>query len=456
MKFNSDNMCKGPIFKNIILYTLPIILSGLLQLFFNAADLIVVGTYCGSRSVAAVGSTGSLTGLMVNLFIGLSVGVGVTVAQSLGAGNYKDVHEAVHTAIPLSVLGGAVLTVVGIIFSGTFLGLMGCPEDVLPLSTVYMQIYFGGMIFSMLYNFGSAILRASGDTNGPLIYLTIAGVVNVILNVFFVKFFNMDVAGVALATSISQAISALLVIHSLMRRQDVCRFNIRESRFHKKALINILKIGIPSGIQSSLFAISNVLIQSSINSFGTDCMSGNSAGSSISGFLYTAMNSFNQTTLNFCAQNYGAKNLKRIGLVTAYSLITVSVFGIIAGVAMYLFSEPLLGIYITDSETAIQYGLQHMQYLVLPYFTCGVMDVLTGTLRGLGYSVQPMIITVVGVCVLRIVWLYSVFSLPQCHSYAWLLISYPVSWLATFSCLAICTTVTLKHIKVKFENELTA
>lgn len=438
MKFNSENMCKGPIFKGIILYTLPIILSSLLQLFFNAADLIVVGNFGSENSVAAVGSTGSLTSLIVNGFIGLSVGAGATVARALGAGNYREASTAVHTSITVAVIGGAVISLIGIFCSEFFLTLMGSPEEVLPLSTVYMQIYFAGMIFSMVYNFGASVLRATGDTKGPLTYLTIAGVLNVILNIFFVVSLKMDVAGVALATSISQAVSAILTVNALIRRQDACRLDLKELRIDKPVLFKILKIGIPAGIQSSLFNISNVLIQSSINSFGSLYMSGNAAAGNIEGFCYVAMNSFGQTTLNFCGQNYGAGNIKRVKKITLASMLTVSAVGLFVGNVLYLFGEPLLGIYLADAPNAIPIGLERMQYILLPYFLCGLMDTVTGALRGLGSSLLPMIITVFGACVLRVVWIYSIFAMPEYHTFSGLLVSYPISWFLTFSAILIC------------------
>ena len=426
-------MCRGPIFKGVIIYTVPIILTSILQLLFNAADLIVVGWFSGSDSVAAVGATGALTNLLVNLFIGLSVGAGVAVAQSLGAGDKKGTYEAVHTAIPVALIGGVILTVIGVAFSSTFLELMGTPADkLLPLASAYMRIYFCGITFSILYNFGSAILRAAGNTRSPLIFLTVAGVLNVILNIIFVALFKMDVAGVALATSISQGVSAVLVIRSLMKREDACRFEIRGMKIYTRAFARILKIGLPAGLQGTLFSISNVLIQSSINSFGSAHMSGSAAAGSLEGFCYVAMNAFHQTALNFCGQNYGAGNLKRVKKITWVCLLTVSVVGIVIGNLTYIFGDKLLGIYITDSPDAIRYGMERLKFMLIPYFLCGIMDTATGSMRGIGSSVIPMIITIIGVCVMRIVWIYTVFAMPQYHTFSGLFISYPISWLLTF------------------------
>ena len=420
--------------KSVIIYTFPIILTSILQLLFNAADLIVVGWFSGSDSVAAVGATGALTNLLVNLFIGLSVGAGVAVAQSLGAGDKKGTYEAVHTAIPVALIGGVILTVIGVAFSSTFLELMGTPADkLLPLASAYMRIYFCGITFSILYNFGSAILRAAGNTRSPLIFLTVAGVLNVILNIIFVALFKMDVAGVALATSISQGVSAVLVIRSLMKREDACRFEIRGMKIYTRAFARILKIGLPAGLQGTLFSISNVLIQSSINSFGSAHMSGSAAAGSLEGFCYVAMNAFHQTALNFCGQNYGAGNLKRVKKITWVCLLTVSVVGIVIGNLTYIFGDKLLGIYITDSPDAIRYGMERLKFMLIPYFLCGIMDTATGSMRGIGSSVIPMVITIIGVCVMRIVWIYTVFAMPQYHTFSGLFISYPISWLLTFA-----------------------
>lgn len=453
MKFDSKSMREGPILKSIIVYTVPIILTGLLQLLFNAADLIVVGWFSGSDSVAAVGATGALTNLIINLFIGLSVGAGVAVAQGMGAGNGKLTSEAVHTAVPVAVISGIFLTVIGVLFSRNFLELMGTPDGkLLELASVYMQIYFAGMTFSMLYNFGSAILRAAGDTRSPLIFLTVAGVLNVILNIVFVALFKLDVAGVALATSISQAVSAILVLLALMKRQDACRFEFKKMHIYKNALLRMVKIGVPAGLQGSLFSISNVLIQSSVNSFGAAHMSGSAAASSIEGFCYVTMNSFHQTALNFCGQNYGAGDFKRVKRITWVCLMTVAVSGFVVGNLSYIFGRELLKIYITDSPEAINYGMERLKFMVVPYFLCGIMDTTTGSMRGIGSSVIPMIITVVGVCVMRIVWIYTVFALPQYHTFSGLFISYPISWLLTFAALFISFTVVMRRKEKKANN----
>ncbi len=432
MKKQTNSFLEGPLFRNIVTYTIPIILTSVLQLLFNAADLVVVGRFCGSVSVAAVGATGAITNLIVNLFIGLSVGAGVTVAQAYGCGDSRTVHRTVHTAIPAALISGAILTVVGILCSETFLVWMGTPENVLHLSSVYMKIYFGGITFTMLYNFAASILRAVGDTKSPLIYLSIAGVINVGLNVIFVRVFHMNVAGVALATVIAQAISAVLVIIALMRRTDSCRLVLTKMRFYSKQLKKIVAIGLPAGIQGSLFSISNVIIQSSVNSFGDIVMSGNAAAGNIEGFVYVCLNAFHQTAVNFTGQNAGARKYNRVYRTLWICLGSVTVVGLAAGCTAFFFGEQLLSVYITDSTKAIGYGITRLTYICLPYFLCGLMDVTTGALRGMGASLVPMIISVLGVCGVRIVWIYTVFQIPAYHTPECLYLSYLVSWIATF------------------------
>ena len=432
MKKLDQNMLTGPLLPSIVSYTVPIILTSILQLLFNAADLVVVGRFCGSISVAAVGATGSLTALMVNFFIGLSVGAGVTVAHALGGHQDQVVHRTVHTALPMALVSGVVLTVLGISLSETFLGLMGTPETVLPLSAVYMKIYFAGITFTMLYNFCAAILRAAGDTKSPLLFLSAAGVVNVLLNVIFVTVLHMNVAGVALATTVSQAISVIAMVVVLMRRTDACRLEPGKMRFYRIQMMKMLRIGLPAGIQSSLFSISNVLIQSSVNSLGDVFMSGNAAAQNLESFLYATLNSFHQTAVNFIGQNMGAGQYKRVRRILFLCLGCVCVVGIVFGGALWLLGPGLLKIYITDSAQAISYGMIRMSYLAVPYFLCGMMDVSTGALRGMGASFVPMLISVLGVCGIRIGWIMTVFQIPRFHTPQVLYFSYTVSWLVTF------------------------
>ena len=441
MKRYQKSMLQGPLLPNIITYSIPIILTSLLQLLFNAADLVVVGRFCGSISVAAVGATGSITALIVNLFIGLSVGAGVSTAHAIGGKNEEETHRIIHTALPTALVGGVVLTVVGVIFSEVFLRWMGTPENVLPLSTLYMQIYFSGMAFSMVYNFCASILRAAGDTKSPLIFLAIAGVINVGLNVIFVTVFHMNVAGVALATIVSQGVSAVLVVRALMRRTDACKLQFKKLRFYKKQLAKIISLGLPAGIQSSMFAISNVVIQSSINSFGDVFMSGNASASNLEGFVMVAMDAFNQAALNFTGQNVGAGQYKRVRKILLTCLACTTVVGLAGGLTVFAFGRQLLGIYITDSAEAIEYGILHLSYVCAPYFILGMTNVVSGALRGLGASVSPMLISVLGICGVRILWIYTIFQVPQYHTPGCLFFSYPLSWVITLVAQMVLFTV---------------
>lgn len=441
------DMTRGPLFHNIISYTIPIMLTGFLQLLFNAADLIIVGQFCGSISVAAVGATTAITNLIVNLFIGLSVGSGVAVAQALGAEDNKKVHRAIHTAIPTALVGGVILTIVGVTLSETFLKWMDTPANVLPLSALYMKIYFAGIIFMMIYNFCASILRASGDTKSPLIFLTIAGVINVALNVIFVTVFHLNVAGVALATTISQAVSAILVVVTLVKRNDACKLQFSKMRFYKDELLQIIKIGLPAGIQGSLFSISNVVIQSSINSFGEVVMSGNAAALNIEGFMFVCLNAFHQTTLNFTGQNIGANQYKRAKKVFLLCLSNVFVIGLVVSIGVYLAGPHLLKIYLPDSVEALNYGMIRLKCLCLAYCLLGMMDVSGGGLRGMGVSFAPMIISVLGVCGIRIGWIYTIFQIPEFHTPEYLYMSYAISWGVTFAAQTIAYFITYNKKK---------
>lgn len=431
MKKSGTDMIEGPILKNIIRYTIPIILTGLLQLLFNAADLIVVGQYGNELSVAAVGNTSAIIALVVNFFMGFSTGTGVTVAQSIGAKNNKAVHRAVHTAIPIAIISGILMTIIGISFTEKVLHMMSTPEDVLPLSAMYMKVYFAGTLFIMLYNFCAAILRAAGDTKSPLIYLTISGVINVILNFIFVVFFHMDVAGVALATTISQGISAALVVIRLVRRTDACKLMLNKIKIYKRPLVQIIGIGLPAGIQSALFAISNTLIQTAINSFDDPLMmSGNAAAGNLEGFVYVIINAFSQTAINFVGQNVGAKRYDRVKKIVGTCIGLVTGAGIISGIVLYVLGPTLLSLYIPHSDEAIRWGLLRLAWICFPFFLCGLMDTSTGALRGMGVSVAPMIITVVGVCGMRVLWIYTIFKMY--HTIECLYLSYTVTWALTF------------------------
>lgn len=429
------DMTHGPLLGKIVRFAIPLAISGILQLLFNAADIIVVGRFSGSQALAAVGSTSALINLIVNLFIGLSVGTNVLVAQYYGAGKQSDLQETVHTSVASSLVFGAFLLVVGVSLAAPLLELMGTPEEVLPQACLYMRIYFLGMPASMLYNFGAAVLRAVGDTQRPLYFLFIAGVVNVVLNLFLVIVFHLGVAGVAIATVISQCISAGLVLLCLVRSDAVYRVDLKSLRVYKHKLLQMVKIGVPAGIQSATFSISNVLIQSSINSFGSIAMAGSTAGGNIEGFVWTAMDAFTQSTLSFTSQNFGAKKFKRITKVIWYNLALVTVVGLVLGVGAYWMGRPLLSIYSTDPEV-IAYGLERMLLVCTPYFTCGIMNVLVGAMRGFGSSLTPMAASIFGVCVLRVIWIYTVFPLNR--TFFMLFLSYPLSWVATALIEAVC------------------
>ena len=432
-KEQSMRMIQGPLLPAIISYTVPIILTSILQLLFNAADLVIVGRWCGSVAVAAVGSTGAITNLIVNLFIGLSVGSGVTMAHALGGRDSGGAHRTVHTTLPVALISGVILTVVGVLLSEPLLRLMGNPEDVLPFAAKYMRIYFCGITFTMVYNFCASILRAAGDTRSPLIFLTLAGVINVGMNVLFVTQLGMDVDGVALATVISQGVAALLVVIAMIRRKDDSHLDLGKLRIYKYELLKIVRIGLPAGLQSSMFSISNVMIQSSVNSFGSVVMSGNAASGNIEGFVWAVMNAFHQTAVNFTGQNMGARRYDRIRMILWCCLGSVTVVGLALGALAYGFGPRLLSIYITDSPEAIEYGMLRMAYMCLPYFLCGLMDVSSGSLRGLGSSFVPMVISVLGICGIRIAWIYTIFQIPRFHTIDVLFASYPISWVITYA-----------------------
>lgn len=448
------DMCNGPLLSKLIIFAVPVMLSGVLQLFFNAADVVVVGRFAGKEALAAVGSTSSLINLLVNLFIGLSVGTNVLVARFYGANSAKDVEDTVHTSIVMAVISGIILIFVGFFFTRPILVLMGSPSDVLPLSAIYLKIYFLGMPAMMLYNFGAAILRAIGDTKRPMIYLTLAGVVNVILNLIFVIPFRLSVVGVALATTISQCFSAALVIIALIREDGYCKLDVKKLGINRRKLVMLLKIGLPAGMQGCIFSISNVLIQSSVNSFNSTVMAGNTAGSSIEGFVYVSMNAFHQTAVSFTSQNYGAKKIKRIKKLALYCIIMVSVVGLALGNFAYLFSDHLLKLYTKGSAEQvaeiIKYGQLRMLYICTPYFLCGIMDTLVGVIRGLGYSVMPMIVSLLGACAFRVVWIFTIFARE--HSLPILYISYPISWLLTAFVHFICLMIVWRSVKKRLEE----
>ena len=441
-KYTMD-MCNGPLLKKIILFAIPLMLSGVLQLLFNAADVIVVGRFTGSEALAAVGSTSSLINLLVNLFIGISVGANVLFGRFCGAHDDKNASETVHTAICTAIYGGIIMIFVGNILARPLLELMGTPEDVINLSVLYMRIYFVGMPAFMFYNFGAALLRAVGDTKRPLYFLTLAGIINVIFNLIFVIVFHMGVAGVALATIISEGISAFLVFLCLKGADGVLHLDHRSLSFHKDVAIQMMKIGLPAGLQGCIFSVSNVLIQSSVNSFGSIAMAGNTASANLEGFVYNAMNSLYQTSLSFTSQNMGAKKYKRVDKILIECLVIVMIVGIVMGGGAYLIGTSLLSIYSSDPQV-ISYGLLRMSLICVPYFLCGMMDVFVGSLRGMGYSVMPMLVSLTGACLFRIVWIFTIFATNR--SLFVLYFSYPVSWALTATAHLICYMIVRKKV----------
>lgn len=440
------DMTEGNLFKKILLFSLPLMASGLLQLLFNAADIVVVGRYAGHESLAAVSSTSSLINLVVNIFIGLSIGTNVIVAKHIGANEQEEISKTVHTAMMVSLIGGVILALFGVFASEWMLGLMGTPKDVLHLAVIYLQIYFVGMPALLVYNYGASILRAKGDTKRPLYYLSIAGIVNVILNLILVIVFKMGVAGVGIATTVSQTISAGLVFYCLMHEHGGMRLYPKQMKIDWKKLVVIMKIGLPAGIQGCVFSISNVMIQASVNSFGSTIMAGNGAAANIEGFVYTSMNSFYQSCMTFTGQNAGAKKYSRINKTLLICLGYVIITGIVLGVGAWYFGEYLLAIYSKDADV-IAAGVVRLGYVSKPYFICGMMDVMVGVLRGLGYSIFPMIVSLVGACGLRLIWLATVFVAYPTIEVIYL--SYPVSWFITFICHVITYLCILPKAKKK-------
>lgn len=429
-KYEID-MCSGSVFQKMLLFAIPLMCSSILQLLFNAADIVVVGRFAGDNALAAVGSNSSLINLLTNVFVGLSIGTNVLVAQYYGAKKEKDLKETVHTSILLSICSGIILTIIGILGAKPLLELMQAPEEVLGLAVIYLRIYFLGMTSTMVYNFGSAILRAVGDTQRPLYYLLGAGIINVILNLFFVIVCHMGVAGVAAATAISQTISALLVVRCLIKEQGGIHLELRELRIYGAKFVRIVKIGLPAGFQGMVFSLSNVVIQSAVNSFGAVAVAGNSAAANIEGFVYMAMNAFYQATISFTSQNYGAKEYKRIYKILFAGELYVIITGAVLGNLAVLFGEPLLGIYSPNADV-VAAGLGRMHVICTLYALCGMMDVFVGALRGIGYSVVPMIVSLIGACGLRLLWIATIFQIPEYHTMKTIYISYPVTWTVTF------------------------
>lgn len=449
-KYEMD-MCSGSILKKMLMFTLPLMLSSILQLLFNAADIVVVGRFAGDNSLAAVGSTTALINLLTNLFVGLSIGANVTAARNYGGKREDALSRTVHTAVTISIISGVILTVIGVVGTKEMLRLMSTPDEIIDLAADYLRIYFAGITATTIYNFGSALLRAIGDTKRPLYYLLAAGAVNVVLNLVFVIVFKMDVSGVALATIISESLSAFLVIRCLMRETGAIKLELKKLRVHKAELISIIRIGLPAGFQGIVFALSNVVIQSSVNLFGNIVVAGNSAAANIEGFVYMAMNSFYQATLSFMSQNFGAGQYKRLNKILACGELCVVAVGLVLGNAAVLFGNQLLSIY-SDSPEVIAAGMVRLHYISKVYFLCGIMDVLVGALRGIGYSVLPMVVSLLGACGLRLLWIATVFQIPQFHKVEVVYLSYAITWIITAGVHFLCYIIVRKKVTKKYEQ----
>lgn len=448
------DMLNGPLFSKILMFSIPLAATGILQLLFNAADVIVVGKFAGSASLAAVGSTGSLINLLVGAFMGISVGANILIARYLGCKQNESVEKAVHTSYALSALMSVVLMIIGLALSEPLLRAMDTPDDILPLAALYLRIYFLGMPANLIYNFGAAILRAVGDTKRPLWYLVISGTVNVILNLLLVIVFKLDVAGVAIATVISQYISLALVTWHLCRYDGACRLVLKKIRMDWREALNMIQIGLPVGLQSVIFNISNVMIQSAVNSFGSSVIAANSAAANICNFTYTGMNAVSHASITFTSQNLGAGKLSRIKSIYLNSIWTVLLIGIPLSVLPYVFGPQLLSVYISESDPyyqdVIAYGMVRLLWVNVPYFLCGIMEVCCGMVRGLGRTWLPMFVSAVGACLLRIIWIQTIYrAIPTLDC---LYISYPVSWIVTTAVHVICYFPTLRKLREKMPS----
>lgn len=449
-KYEID-MCNGTLMDKLISFSLPLMLSGILQLLFNAVDIIVVGRFTGSQALAAVGSTTALINIFTNLFIGISLGANVLAARFYASGKEKEMSETVHTSITLALISGLVMALAGVLLARFALNLMGTPNDVIDQSVLYMRIYFLGMPFFMLYNYGAAILRAVGDTKRPLFFLVISGMTNAVLNLVLVIVFHMGVAGVAIGTIVSQLISSILVLRCLYTSNTSYRLYFSKLGIKTQYLKQIFQVGIPAGIQSTVINLSNALLQSSVNSFGSVAMAGYTAANNIFGFLYMSVNAVTQSCMSFTSQNYGVKKLKRMDRVLLDCMILSVGVTLTLGCGAYFFGPELLKIYTSDADV-IRCGVEVLAFTTVPYFCCGIMDLLPGALRGMGYSGVPMILSIIGTVGTRIVWIFGLF--PAHRSLSFLFISYPVSWILTILMQAVCFCFVRKHVHQSANRDL--
>lgn len=450
LKQKQTSFTEGPLFMPILQFSFPLMLGNILQLLYNAADTVVVGQFGSTQSLAAVGSTTSIVALAVNLFVGLSVGVSVMVAQQIGAKREKDISETVHTAMMVSALIGTLLMIVGVIMAKQLLLWMDTPTDVLAPGKLYIQIYFIGMPASMVYNFGSAAMRAAGDSKRPLYYLSISGLVNVLLNLLFVIVFRMDVAGVALASAISQFLSAVFVVRAMLCTKDCYRMSLKKLRIHRDKLIEMIRLGLPAGIQNTLSSVGNIMIQSSVNTFGAAAMAGKTVASSIETFVFNAIIAFSNAALTFTGQNVGAKQFDRIGKITRICLSLVMIVGIGMAAVIYYFRMSLFRIYTSDA-IVMEYASERMGVIITTYFLAGIMNVMCSQLRAMGMSLTPMIVSSVGLCVFPIFWIFTVFQ--QYHTLQVLYMSYPVSWVLTTLVHTVCYFAVFRRLVRKHQTE---
>ena len=449
-KYEID-MCNGTLMDKLISFSLPLMLSGILQLLFNAVDIIVVGRFTGRQALAAVGSTTALINIFTNLFIGISLGANVLAARFYASGKEKEMSETVHTSITLALISGLVMALAGVLLARFALNLMGTPNDVIDQSVLYMRIYFLGMPFFMLYNYGAAILRAVGDTKRPLFFLVISGMTNAVLNLVLVIVFHMGVAGVAIGTIVSQLISSILVLRCLYTSNTSYRLYFSKLGIKTQYLKQIFQVGIPAGIQSTVINLSNALLQSPVNSFGSVAMAGYTAANNIFGFLYMSVNAVTQSCMSFTSKNYGVKKLKRMDRVLLDCMILSVGVTLTLGCGAYFFGSELLKIYTSDADV-IRCGVEVLAFTTVPYFCCGIMDLLPGALRGMGYSGVPMILSIIGTVGTRIVWIFGLF--PAHRSLSFLFISYPVSWILTILMQAVCFCFVRKHVHQSVNRDL--
>lgn len=436
-------MTTGPFFKKIVLFSVPLVFTGLLQLVYNTADTVIVGRFAGKQALAAVGSTGALVALILNVFMGLAMGAGVVTARSIGAGDTAKIKRYTHTAMTLSVISGIAVGIIGYFISGLLLQLMHIETEILTLSTLYLKIYFLGAPGMLIYNFGAAIVRAHGDTQRPLYILFLSGIVNIVLNLILVIPVQLGVSGVAIATVVSQYISAALIVLYLFRSDSVIRIRRKELRIHKQELFEIVKIGVPAGIQNSMFSIANVIIQSSVNSFGENAMAGIAAGSNYDSYIYTCTNAFAQTTMTFTSQNVGAEKYENIGKVYGRCMALVCAVGGVLSLLGYIFRGQIVGLF-SDVPEVITIGAERMQLIMPFYITCSLQDVVAGQIRGLGKSTGPMLVSLLGTCGVRLLWIFV--FLPMNRTLMYLFIAYPLSWGVTFIAQAILYTVLKRNL----------